>query len=42
MEIEEPVCDCGQPLEGGEDGLCKDCIYTARNEAADLMNKRVA
>jgi hypothetical protein len=32
---DEATCDCGQPLAGGEHGLCTDCVREARNFAAD-------
>lgn len=36
-----PECSCGQPLEGGENGLCVDCVREARDFAVDCAEDRV-
>lgn len=38
----EGVCDCGQPLDGGEAGLCVDCVREARDFAADCSDAEFA
>lgn len=39
VETPEVSCDCGQPLDGGKDGLCVDCVHEAHEFAADCADK---
>ena len=42
VEDHHASCDCENPLEGGEDGHCSDCVAEARNFAADCSDALAA